>query len=49
VLARFASAKIDVKALAARLQDEGATSFINSWNELMGVIGSKSDVLKRAS
>jgi transaldolase len=49
VLARFASAKIDVKALAARLQDEGATSFINSWNELMNVIGSKSDVLKRAS
>jgi transaldolase len=49
VLARFAAAKIDVKALAARLQDEGAASFVNSWNELMGVIGSKSDVLKRAS
>ena len=49
VLARFAAAKIDVKALAAQLQDEGAKSFVNSWNELMEVIGSKSDVLKRAS
>jgi transaldolase len=49
VLARFAQAKIDVRALAARLQDEGAKSFVNSWNDLMGVIGSKSAVLKRAS
>jgi transaldolase len=49
VLAQFAAAKIDVKALAAQLQDEGAKSFVNSWNELMDVIGSKSDVLKRAS
>jgi transaldolase len=49
VLARFAAAKIDVKALAAQLQDEGAKSFVNSWNELMDVIGSKSDLLKRAS
>jgi len=49
VLARFAAAKIDVKALAAQLQDEGAKSFVNSWNEFMDVIGSKSDVLKRAS
>ena len=49
VLARFAGAKIDVDALAAQLQDEGAKSFVNSWNDLMGVIGSKSAVLKRAS
>jgi transaldolase len=49
VLTRFAAAKVDVKALAAQLQDEGAKSFVNSWNELMDVIGSKSDVLKRAS
>jgi transaldolase len=49
VLARFAGAKIDVNALAAQLQDEGAKSFVNSWNDLMGVIGSKSAVLKRAS
>jgi transaldolase len=49
VLTRFAAAKVDAKALAAQLQDEGAKSFVNSWNELMDVIGSKSDVLKRAS
>jgi transaldolase len=48
-LASFAKAKIDVAALAARLQDEGAKSFVDSWNELMGVIRSKSAVLKRAS
>ena len=48
-LARFAAAKIDVKALAAQLQDEGAKSFVDSWTDLMDVIGSKSDVLKRAS
>jgi transaldolase len=48
-LARFADAKIDVDALARQLQDDGAKSFVNSWNELMGVIGSKSETLKRAS
>jgi transaldolase len=48
-LARFAAAKVDLVALAARLQDEGAGSFVNSWNDLMGVIRSKSAVLKRAS
>ena len=40
---------IDVDALAARLQDEGAKSFVNSWNELMGVIASKSATLAKAS
>jgi transaldolase len=49
VLARFATAGIDVQALAAQLQDEGAKSFVKSWNDLMGVIASKSTVLKRAS
>jgi len=49
VLARFASAGIDIQALAAQLQDEGAKSFVKSWNDLMGVITSKSAVLKRAS
>src|SRR5215469_14086491 len=48
-LARFADAKIDVHALSKQLQDEGAKSFVNSWNDLMGVIGSKSAALKRAS
>jgi transaldolase len=49
VLKRFAAAKIDVQALSAQLQDDGAKSFVNSWNDLMGVIESKSAALKRAS
>jgi transaldolase len=49
VLQQFAKAAIDIDALAARLQDEGAKSFVNSWNELMGVIASKSASLAKAS
>jgi len=49
VLAQFAKAGIDVDALAARLQDEGAKAFSNSWNSLMGVIASKSAALEKAS
>jgi len=49
VLARFLAAGIDVQSLSAQLQDEGAKSFVNSWNDLMGVITSKSAALKRAS
>jgi transaldolase len=48
-LAQFAAAGIDVRALSSRLQDEGAKSFVNSWNDLMDVISSKSAMLKRAS
>jgi transaldolase len=48
VLARFAGAGIDVHALSIQLQEEGAKSFAKSWNDLMGVIGSKCGVLKRA-
>jgi transaldolase len=47
VLAQFAKAGIDVDALSAQLQDEGATSFVKSWNDLMEVIASKSAVLKK--
>jgi transaldolase len=49
VLARFASAGIDVGALASQLQDEGAKSFVNSWRELMDVIAAKSAHLAKAS
>ncbi len=49
VLAQFASAGIDVYELAAQLQDEGAKSFVQSWNDLMEVIGSKSAALKEAA
>jgi transaldolase len=45
VIARFTKAGIDVDALAARLQDEGAESFVKSWNDLMAVISSKSRAL----
>jgi transaldolase len=48
-LARFAEAKIDIRALSRQLQDEGAKSFVKSWNDLMGVISSKSAALERAS
>jgi len=46
VLGEFAKAGVDVDALAARLQDEGAKSFVASWTDLMAVIGSKSAALK---
>src|SRR5882757_8605001 len=48
VLAQFAQAGVNADALGARLQDEGAKSFVKSWNELMGVIASKSAVLEKA-
>jgi len=48
VLTRFAKAGIDVDALANQLQDEGAKSFVKSWNELLAVIDSKSAALKKA-
>jgi transaldolase len=46
VLTGFAKAGIDVDALAARLQDEGARSFVKSWKDLMACIASKSEALK---
>jgi transaldolase len=48
VLAQFAAAGIDIDALATQLQDEGAKSFVRSWNELLGVIDSRSAALKTA-
>jgi len=49
VLARFARAGIDIDALAAQLQEDGAKSFVKSWDELMEVIASKSAALAKAS
>jgi transaldolase len=49
VLAQFTKAGFDVNALAAQLQDEGAKSFVKSWDELMDVITSKSAALKQAA
>ena len=48
VLDQFAAAGIDIDDLAAKLQDDGAKSFVSSWNELMGVIASKSATLAKA-
>jgi transaldolase len=41
VLAQFAKAGVDIDALAVQLQEDGAKSFVKSWNELMDVIASK--------
>jgi len=49
VLAEFAKAGVDIDALATRLQDEGAASFVKSWDELMAVIASKSAALEKAA
>jgi transaldolase len=45
VLAQFGKAGIDIDALAARLQLEGAASFVKSWAELMERITEKSTAL----
>jgi transaldolase len=49
VIRAFTKAGINVDALAAQLQDEGAKSFVKSWNDLMTVIDSKSSALGRAA
>jgi transaldolase len=49
VLADFAKAGIDINALAARLQNEGAASFTKSWDDLMGCIEAKSAKIRKAS
>ncbi len=49
VLAEFARAGIDVDALAARLQSDGAASFVKSWNELIAVIAAKRSTLGAGS
>lgn len=49
VLADFEKAGVGVDALARKLQEDGAKSFVGSWNELLGVIASKSAALGKAS
>jgi transaldolase len=49
VLASFAKAGIDIDALAAQLQRDGAQAFVKSWTELMTRIADKSDALAHAS
>jgi transaldolase len=45
VLAAHTKAGIDLTALSAQLQSDGAKSFVGSWHELLGAIESKSKVL----
>jgi transaldolase len=49
VLSQFAQAGIDTAALARQLQDDGAKSFVKSWNELMSVIAAKSATLSKVA
>ena len=48
-LGRFAKAGVDVDALAAQLQTEGANAFSKSRNELMDFIASKTEALRMAA
>jgi len=48
VINEFSHAGIDVAALAAQLQTEGADAFVKSWNALLDVIKSKSHALQKA-
>jgi len=45
VLAKHLDAGIDLTALSAQLQEEGAKSFVKSWQQLLAAIESKSKVL----
>jgi transaldolase len=49
VFAQFAAVGVEVESLAAKLQFDGATAFVKSWNELMAVIESKSAALRKAA
>ena len=48
ILGRFSKEGIDVSALAADLQKDGAASFVASWNDLLAGIAAKSDTLRKA-
>jgi transaldolase len=45
MLAKHIETGIDLAALSAQLQSDGAKSFVKSWNDLLGAIESKSKVL----
>jgi transaldolase len=45
VVARFAAVGVDLDGLAARLQQEGADAFVESWDELIENIGQKISAL----
>jgi transaldolase len=49
VLASFVKAGINIDALAAQLQNDGAETFVKSWNDLITTVESKSAVMRKAS
>ena len=44
-IAAHEQAGIDVRALAAKLQADAATGFVNAWNDLMSIIDRQSAAL----
>jgi transaldolase len=48
-LDEFVKAGVNLSALGAQLQEEGATSFVKSWNDLLNVISSKTASLQQAA
>ena len=48
VLHKFSQAGVDVEALAAQLQRDGAQAFVKSWTALLQRIADKSEVLAEA-
>ena len=48
VLDRFTQAGVDLEALAADLQRDGAAAFVKSWDDLLACLLEKSATLKRA-
>jgi transaldolase len=49
VLDQFGKSGINIDALAAQLQDEGAKAFVSSWTELLECIDAKSLLVRKAS
>jgi transaldolase len=49
MLAKITQAGVDIDALAAQLQIEGAASFVKSWNDLLKRIVDKTGQLEDAS
>jgi transaldolase len=45
----FVKAGVNLSALGPQLQEEGATSFVKSWNDLLNVISSKTASLQQAA
>ena len=45
----FVKAGVNLSALGAQLQEEGATSFVKSWNDLLNVLSSKTAALQQAA